>query len=197
MLEKIIEKRRSIYNLGKKETLAPEKVVKLVEHCAKHCPTAFNSQSSRVVVLFNKHHEKLWNIALDTIKKIIPAEAFVKTEQKVNSCFKSGYGTILYFEEDNTTKNLQEKFPLYKDNFPIWAEQASGMLQNLIWISLAEKDVGASLQHYNPLINGMVKKEWNIPESWRLIAQMPFGSIEAPADKKDFIPIKERVKIYK
>ncbi|NFV72581.1 nitroreductase, partial [Clostridium botulinum] len=34
---------------------------------------------------------------------------------------------------------------------------------------------GASLQHYNELIEEDVKKEWNIPNNWKLIAQMPFG----------------------
>lgn len=197
MLDKTIEKRRSIYNLGNKEILPPEEVIKLVEHSVKHSPTAFNSQSSRVMVLFGKNHEKIWNIVLDTIKAMIPTEAYTKTEQKVNSSFKSGYGTILYFEDDNVTKGLQEKFPSYKDNFPRWAEQSNGMLQYLIWTSLAEKNVGASLQHYNPIIDESVKKEWDIPSNWRLIAQMPFGSIEAPAGDKDFMPIEERVKIYK
>lgn len=192
-----VEKRRSIYSLGKKEILAPEKIIELVEHSVKHCPTSFNSQSSRALILFGKNHEKVWDIVLDTLKAMIPAQAFVKTEQKVNTSFKSGYGTILFFEDDNATKDLQENFPLYKDNFPLWAEQANGMLQYLVWTSLAAKNVGANLQHYNPIIDDKVKAEWNVPKNWRLIAQMPFGSIEAPAGDKEFMPINERVKVYK
>jgi len=40
------------------------------------------------------------------------------------------------------------------------------------------------LQHYNPLIDEAVAKEWNLPESWKLRGQLVFGSIEAPAGKK-------------
>ena len=35
----------------------------------------------------------------------------------------------LYFIDDEVTEGLQKKYPLYAENFPIWAEQANGMLQ--------------------------------------------------------------------
>lgn len=33
------------------------------------------------------------------------------------------------------------------------------------------------MQHYNPLVDSLLTSEpgWNIPSSWKLIAQMPFG----------------------
>lgn len=111
--------------------------------------------------------------------------------------FRSGYGTILFFEDDAVIKSLQEQFELYKDNFPIWSQQSSGMLQFAIWTALELEGLGASLQHYNPLIDEAVKAEWNIPESWRLIAQMPFGNPTAEPGEKDFQPIEERVKVFK
>ena len=94
-------------------------------------------------------------------------------------------------------EDLQSRFPLYRDNFPRWSEQASGMLQYVVWTALAEQNIGASLQHYNPLVDEAVAKEWKIPDSWKLIAEMPFGSIEVPAGEKSFLPIDERVKIFK
>ena len=57
--------------------------------------------------------------------------------------------------------------------------------------------MGASLQHYNPLIDDEVKKTFNLPLEWRLVAQMPFGSITKPAGEKSFLPIEERVRVYK
>lgn len=188
--------RRSIYGLGSQEILGKDEINKLVEACLKHCPSAFNSQSSRVVVLFEKEHEKVWDIVLNTLKAMIPAEAFQNTKAKVDNCFKSGYGTVLFFEDDNTTKSLQEQFPLYASNFPTFAEHASAMLQFAVWTALAEKKIGATLQHYNPIIDESVKKEWNLPASWRLVAQMPFGSIKEPAGEKEFMPIEERMKSF-
>lgn len=196
MQKKTAEKRRSIYALGKLETLSSDEIIKIIRHSVKHCPTAFNSQSARVLILFEKSHEKLWDIVLDTLQAMLAPDIFSKSKERIDNCFKSGYGTILYFNDDETTNNLQEKFPLYKDNFPIWGEQANGMLQYLIWNSLAEKNIGASLQHYNPIIDEKVKAAWNIPQNWRLIAQMPFGSIEAPAAEKTFLPIEDMVKVY-
>lgn len=71
------------------------------------------------------------------------------------------------------------------------------MLEYIIWTALEAEGAGASLQHYNPLIDAAVKQEWKLPESWMLLAQMPVGSVEAPAGEKTFLPIDERVKIFK
>lgn len=58
---------------------------------------------------------------------------------------------------------------------------------------------GASLQHYNPLIDPKVSAEWNIPLEWKLVAQMPFGKPTAPAGPKPLgmkKPVEERLKVY-
>ena len=194
-ISKLAEKRRSIYSLGRTEVLPEKEIIKLVEHSVKYCPSAFNSQSARVVILFGEESQKLWRIVMETLRHIVPADKFAPTEAKINS-FAAGYGTLLFFEENKTVTELQEKFPSYADRFPLWSEQSSGMLQYLIWLSLADKEVGASLQHYNPLIDDEVKSTWQLPDSWRLISQMPFGSIMAPAEDKTFLPLPERVKVF-
>lgn len=192
---KLILKRRSFYNLGKKLPINNSELVKEIAEALKNTPSAFNSQSARVVLLLKDNHQKLWNIVKETLKRSIPAEKFAPTEAKINS-FAAAYGTILYFEEEKTIQKLQQDFPLYKENFPVWSQQANGMLQFVIWTMLAEQNIGASLQHYNPLIDDEVKKTWNLPQSWKLIAQMPFGSMTAPAGDKTFLPIEERLRIF-
>jgi predicted oxidoreductase (fatty acid repression mutant protein) len=42
-----------------------------------------------------------------------------------------------------------------------------------------------------------VKKEWRIPDAWKLIAQMPFGKPTAPAGEKSFMPLEDRVPVFK
>ena len=71
-----IENRRSIYGLGNHEAVSEEKIVSLVNHMVKYCPSAFNSQSGRVVVLFKKNHQRLWEIVKETLQKIVPADKF-------------------------------------------------------------------------------------------------------------------------
>ena len=192
---KSISRRRSIYNLGNKLPISDSELIKEMEDAVRNTPSAFNSQSARVVLLLKDNHQKLWNIVKETLKRSIPAEKFAPTEAKINS-FAAAYGTILYFEEEKTIQKLQQDFPLYKENFPVWDQQANGMLQFVIWTMLAEQNIGASLQHYNPLIDDEVKKTWSLPQSWKLIAQMPFGSMTAPAGDKTFLPIEERLRIF-
>ena len=193
---KLAEKRRSIYALGQEKVLAEDEIISLVQNMVKHCPTAFNSQSGRVVVLFGEQNQRLWNVVKDCLREKVPAEAFAKTEEKINS-FAAGFATVLYFIDDEVTEDLQKKYPLYAENFPIWAEQANGMLQYMVWTALAEQNVGASLQHYNPLIDEKVHEIWNLPKSWRLRAQMPMGSIETAAGEKTYLPLEERVWVFK
>ncbi len=190
------KQRRSIYNLGKNVALSKEKLNELIKETIRNTPSSFNSQSSRAVVLFGAEHEKLWNIVLDTLRKIVPAEAFAATETKVTNCFKAGFGSVLYFEDQSVVEGLQQKFPSYADNFPIWSEQSGGMAQYAVWLALAEVGLGATLQHYNPIIDQAVAEAWDIPTNWKLRAQMPFGSIEAPAGEKTYIDEEVRFKVF-
>lgn len=66
----------------------------------------------------------------------------------------------------------------------------------MIWTALASLDIGANLQHYNPVIDQKVAEEWNISENWELNAQMVFGSIEQPAGDKEFKTVEERMKVF-
>ncbi|WP_409292937.1 nitroreductase family protein [Peribacillus sp. SCS-37] len=191
-----IENRRSIYSISSEAPVSDERIQEIVNHAVKYTPSAFNSQSARVVVLLGENHARLWDITKETLRKIVPAENFGSTEDKMKS-FAGGYGTVLFFEDQNVVEGFQKQFELYADNFPVWSQQSSGMLQYNIWTSLELEGFGASLQHYNPLINDEVRQEWDLPENWRLIAQMPFGKPTAPAGEKEFQPLEERVKFFK
>ena len=192
----IYKKRRSIYALGNTISITDKELISIIENCLLHAPSAFNSQSGRIVLLLGNEHKKLWEIALKTLAPIAIPEKFTTTELKIAS-FASGYGSILFFEDDKIIADLQKKYPLYKDAFFPFSYQSSGMLQYMVWTALASKNIGASLQHYNPLIDDSVKKYWEIPENWRLISQLPFGNIEAPAENKQFASLEQRIKIFK
>ena len=189
-----LKKRRTQYALGRNLSLSKEELVALVKDAVKHSPSSFNPQSSRALVLFGAESVKLWDLAIEAVRKVAPAEGFDKTEAKLKS-FAAGAGTILFFEDQDVVRSLQEKFALYADNFPVWSEQAGGMAQLSVWAALANAGVGASLQHYNPLVDADVAREWNIPASWKLRAQMPFGSNEAGFGEKAFMDDAERFRV--
>ena len=192
----LIEQRRTIYALGNTLPVSESDIEQIVAHAVKHTPSAFNSQSARVVVLFGDAHAKLWNITMENLRQIVPAENFEPTEGRING-FAGGAGTVLFFEDQSVVEYLMENFALYAKNFPVWSEQSSGMLQYVVWTSLAEVNVGASLQHYNEVIADDVEAAFEIPSSWKLIAQMPFGNIVAAAGEKDFQPLDNRFKVIR
>lgn len=195
-LQHLAEKRRSIYALSDQLTVSNNEVVKLVEHAVLHTPSAFNSQSARIVVLFGEDHKQLWDITEETLKVIVgDDEKFQGTKDKIAG-FRAGAGTILFFEDKSVVRKMQEAAPLYADKFPIWAHQTSAMHQYVIWTALASLDIGANLQHYNPVIDQRVADAWNIADDWELNAQMVFGAIEQPAGDKEFQPVEERMQVF-
>ena len=191
-----IETRRSQYAIGKEKVVSEGRVKEIVDHLVKYVPSAFNSQSARVVVLFDGASDRVWDITRAQLKKIVPPENFAPTEAKLQS-FASGYGTILFFEDQGVVEGLQKQFTLFADNFPVWSLESSGMLQFAVWTALEDEGLGASLQHYNPLIDDDVRAEWNLPASWKLLGQMPFGKPGGAPGPRDFLPIEDRVKVIK
>ncbi len=188
-----LKARRSFYQIDNKSTLSDKEIRELIRFAVEYVPSAFNSQSTRVVLLTGNAHTKLWTIVKDTLRRLLPEEAFQQTEHKIDGSFSCGYGTVLYFEDMSVVRSLQEKFPLYQDNFPIWSQQANAMHQLVIWTLLEEAGMGASLQHYNPLIDDEVRRVWNLPDDWKLIAQMPFGVPVAEPGSKEVMSLDKRV----
>ena len=194
-LQQAAELRRSIYVLNKDLPVSTQEIDDVVKHAVLHTPSSFNSQSSRLVVLHGQEHDKLWDLTIDALRAIVPAENFAPTESKLNM-FKAAAGTVLLFEDMSVVEGLQAQFPAYAENFPIWADHANAMIQYALWTTLATLKVGANLQHYNPVIDDAVAKTWNIPSNWKLRAQLVFGGIGAPAGEKEYAPIEDRFVSY-
>ncbi|CAG8045400.1 unnamed protein product [Penicillium salamii] len=193
--------RRTIYQLGKSSSVPDAKIEELVNEAILHVPSAFNTQSTRLVLLLHDQHDRLWDIAIEAFEGLvasgkIPKEIWEKqTLPKLNG-FKGAYGTVLFFEDPAHIQPMQEKFKTYKDQFVPWAEHSNAMHQYFLWTGLEALGFGANLQHYNPLIDAGVAKQWDLPSDWRLIAQLVFGAPEAKAGEKVQKPAEERVKVF-
>lgn len=190
-----LKNRRSIYHLGRNVSLSNEELTTLIKEAIKESPTAFNAQSTRAVILFGDAHEKLWEITEEALRPLTPAEAFPNTQNKLAG-FKNGYGTVLFFKDTDVVKGLQEQFELYANNFPDWSEQSNGIATANTWVALVDKGLGANLQHYNPVIDEAVAKEWNIPSNWKLRSQLVFGSPETPAGEKEYMNDADRFRVF-
>jgi predicted oxidoreductase (fatty acid repression mutant protein) len=189
--------RRSIYAIGRGSPLSDAELEKLVSDALLHAPSPFNSQSARVALLLGSAHDGLWEATRGILHGLVKdAEAFAKTSAKIDG-FKAGHGTVLFFEDQAVVKGLQDNFPAYAEKFPVWSLESAGMLQYMVWTALEDSGLGASLQHYNPLIDEWARAKVGAPESWVLVAQMPFGSVEAPAGEKAFSPLEPRFKVVR
>lgn len=193
----LINKRRTIYAIGKNVEQSTEHLTDLIQNAIKQSPSSFNSQSSRAVILFNAEHEKFWGLVKDKLKSYAKDEtSAAKTSAKMDS-FAAGVGTVLFFEDMDTVAGLQEQFPSYAENFPIWAEHSTAIAQFSVWSALHTDGVGASLQHYNPIVDEQVHAEWEVPAHWKLRAQLVFGSVEAEAGDKGYMDDAARFKVFK
>lgn len=189
--------RRSLYSLKPELPFSEDALIDLIESAVLHTPSAFNCQCQRVVLALGDQHRGLWQDLADILKEKTSPEAFREhTKPKIDG-FARAYGTILYYDDTTVSEKLAAQFPTYADNFPVWAEQANGMLQYAIWTLLESEGAGANLQHYNPLIDEKAAQRFNIPSNWKLIAQMPFGLPDGPPDEKTFETLAERFKIFR
>lgn len=194
LLEAIVH-RRSYYDLQKGSPVSKERICTLVHDALRYTPSSFNMQSSRCLLLFEKEHERLWDITIQELKKIVPEKQFKSTEKKILS-FRNAYGTVLFFDEHTVVDSYAQKYDAYRENFPVWAQQSNGMLQYAVWTLLEAEGLGASLQHYNPLIDGKIRELWNVPKTWAHIAQMPFGTPASPPPEKKHSDTTEKIKIF-
>src|SRR5690554_6987729 len=134
------KKRRTQYALNNQLPISQEKVYELIRDVVRETPSGFNSQSSRVVVLFDDEHHKLWEIVRETLRAIVPAENFAPTDEKITS-FSKAAGSILFFEDQDVIKGLQEKLPTYADKFPVFSANSAGMAQFAVWTALANEKI--------------------------------------------------------
>ncbi len=191
-----LQHRRSCYEIDATCPLPPEKLQEIVDFALMNVPCAFNSQSTRIVLLLGTHHKKLWDIVAETLKAIVPAEKFAPTKEKIDS-FAAGHGTVLFFEDQKTVEGLQKSFPTYAEKFPQWSEHTCGMHQLAVWTMLEDAGLGASLQHYNPLIDDKVRAAWSLDPSWTLVAQMPFGGDKNHPAHPEKLPLDQRRKVFR
>ncbi|GGO62964.1 hypothetical protein GCM10011315_43180 [Roseovarius pacificus] len=141
--------------------------------------------------MFGAQSEKAWSLILDALRAVTPADAFSKTEKRISS-FAAGSGTVLFYEDELALRDLQSKYPAFSDAFPRFICNSAGMAQLSVWTALAEEGVGASLQHYNGLADQALAAAFNVPASWTLVAQMPFGSNEGSFGEKSTIADADR-----
>lgn len=190
----LVKQRRTAYAIGKNTELSNKEIADRIREVTQDIPTAFNSQTTRLVVVFGEDNIKLWDHILDVQKDVLEGDMWEMMSGVMQGA-KAGIGTVLFFEDRDAVAGAlgeNERANVYKHHH-------SANTQYGIWLALTELGLGGSLQHMNigfeQGFDKSVKEMFNLPASYELIAQMPFGSIEAPANDKDYIDSSEQVRV--
>lgn len=91
--------RRTHYKLSSSSPIPDSQIRSIVEQAALDVPSAFNTQGTRLVLLLNDDHKKLWDLALETlearVKDGLLDQAVFEGQSKPKILgFKAGYGTV-------------------------------------------------------------------------------------------------------
>lgn len=191
----LVTKRRSIYALGTNSEHSKQDIEARIREVVKQVPTAFNSQTTRLVVLFDGANEKFWNHIYDVQKEVLQGDTWDMMSGIITGA-KKGVGTVLFFED----KKAVEEMPAQGARQEAYKQNNNANAQYAIWLALAEIDLGASLQHFNvgyeQGFDKGTKEMFGLPESFEMLAQMPFGSIEQAPGEKEHIDTDVQVKVF-
>ncbi|KAK8845438.1 hypothetical protein IAR55_006151 [Kwoniella newhampshirensis] len=194
--------RRTYYGLTNKSTLTNDQLKTLVQTAVKHAPTSFNGQQSRAVLVTGSHHIKLWETVLENYLKTLGGDKAQEETwtTRINSNFKSGYGTVVFLEDEDVINGFAAKMPPLAQKLPIWSQNSAGILQYIVWTALELEGHGASLQHQtqmSPDIQSAVTNLLEVPPTWTVSGLMPFGIPAGPpgyGGPKVFQPVEDRTK---
>jgi hypothetical protein len=88
-----VKNRRTIYQLTKKSPISDDRIKEIVTTAIEDVPSAFNSQSARLVVLLKAEHTKFWDIVTEILKAHVPADKWKPTGDRLEG-FQNAYGTV-------------------------------------------------------------------------------------------------------
>ncbi|KAF2027959.1 Nitroreductase [Setomelanomma holmii] len=171
--------RRSVYNLKNSSPISQARIQEIVHEAVKYCPSAFNIRSTRFVT-----------------PTTFPKEVYDLLVPRIE-LFRAAYGIVLFFDDPSTISNVPLVFHPFFTQYPEIHDHAAGMLQFVVWTALAAEGLGCNLQHYQPGITPWVKEKFDVPEHWKLTAQLVFGEIvEGPGPEKERTGLDEAVKVF-
>lgn len=190
----LVRSRRTRYAIGNNTEITKEDIVARLRAVAKEVPTAFNSQTSRLVVVFGEDNEKLWGHILDVQKDVMQGEMWEMMSGVMQGA-KGAVGTVLFFEDLDAVAAM----PVQGARGEAYKQNNNANLQYATWLALTELGLGASLQHMNvghtEGFDKSILEMFNLPANYEMIAQMPFGSIEGEAYPKEYIEDEVRVQV--
>lgn len=192
-LKDLLTKRRSHYAIGANTDVTAADVTAALNEVIPQVPSAFNSQATRVVVVSGEKNAQLWDLIKGVQQEVLD-EATLNFMTPIMDGAREAVGTILFFEDRDA---VEAGIPANEERRLVYKNHASANAQLTAWLALTELGLGANLQHFNigyeQGFDRAIRELLDVSETWELIAEMPFGSIEAPAAEKESIASSELV----
>lgn len=195
--KELTTERISQYNLGSDVTHTAEEIHEYITHIVQESPSSGNSQTSRVVVVTGDKKQELWDTIAEAQRSILSG-GMLDWFNGVYEGAVNGFGTVLFFEDreavDAMNAGSQTRREYYK-------EQNAAITEYAVWLGLTELGYGASLQHFNigyeQGFDKAIKEVLDLPMTWELNAQMPFGNVVEPGERKERMNPAEQVRLIK
>jgi hypothetical protein len=105
----------------------------------------------------------------------------------------------MFFEDTTAVASLPPPLQDLIAKHPEWAEHSNAMNQFIAWTALCVEGLGCNLQHIQEQLTPGVRATWNVPEAWKLRAQLVFGKATGPprgGQEKQFPPLEGRVMVF-
>jgi uncharacterized protein len=93
-----VEARASIFKITNESPIPDARIHEIVNFAIKHCPSSWNVQSARAVILLKGEHQKLWDIAAEVMVVAVPEEVYKAHIGPRVAGFRGGYGSVRAIE---------------------------------------------------------------------------------------------------
>ncbi len=191
-----LAKRRSVYQFENRLNHQPEELASTIGQAVMAAPSAFNSQTSRIVLMTGSKNHKVWELIRQAQEPLIDEGSGGDFYRMVFDTGQNAAASLIFFEDQAA---VEANIPANPERQVIYKEKNSAITQYTAWVVLADLGYGACLQHFNigakEGYDQSIKDLLQVPDSWELNAQMPFGLLKDLPEAKEKLPIDQIIQI--
>jgi predicted oxidoreductase (fatty acid repression mutant protein) len=171
-LADLMARRRSIRQL--RDGSLPRGALARIVAAARSVPAAYNRPPWHIVVV----HERsggFWDVVEAAFRDRLGGDRLARYLDRLAG-FRGGVGAVLVYEDRTAVEEMRQACGIDHDQARAYSEQGLGMVQLALWLAIVAEGLGASLQHWEALIEDRVAAFLGLPaDRFRLAATMPLG----------------------
>lgn len=182
----LLASRRSIRRLRGGEVSAA--TLERLRAAVLRTPAAYGLSPWHVVVIHERRDE-FWRLVEQAFRDGLEEERLPRYLDRLAG-FRAGAAVVLVYEDTAAQPRLREAWNLSDDVAGAFVQQALGMVQLSIWLTLTAEGLVTSLQHWDWLLQHPLAEFLGLPtDRYRLVATMPIGfAAEEPRPGADLVP---------